>query len=98
MNGENRRNAGIATVLDHEDEEFKKRYHRRVRAQKGEFLFESIRLGMERDGWHPYHHNVWGALSSWYVKKGLVTKVGERKSADPRAHARTQPVFVLAKA
>jgi hypothetical protein len=37
-----------------------------------------------------------GEPSSWYVKNGLVVKVGERKSADPRSHARKQPLFVLA--
>lgn len=79
MNGENRRNAGIATVLDREDDEvFKKRYHRRVRAQKGEFLFESIRLGMERDGLRPHHHNLAGGLANGFVRSGLALQASRR--------------------
>jgi hypothetical protein len=96
MDGEELRNEGTAVVLDNEGEEYKTEYRRRVRNQKGEFLFESIRLGLERDGFRPHHPNVCGAFASRFVMDGVVVRVGQRKSRDPRSHARKQPLFVLA--
>ena len=93
--GEVRRDTGIAEVLSNESEAYKAEWRRRVMRRRAPFLFEEIRLSMERDGFRPHHHNVAGGLARYFNCRGLVTKVGERKSADPTAHARTQPLFVV---
>ena len=93
--GENRRDAGIAKVLGNTNATYKAEFRTRVMRRRAPFLFEEIRLSMERDGFRPHHHNVAGGLANGFIKKGLVTRVGDRKSSDPKSHARRQPVFVL---
>lgn len=60
------------------------------------FTGEEIREEMQLRGLNPSHHNAWGALISVLVKRGIITRTGERrKMRDPQSHARLTDVYTF---
>ena len=57
---------------------------------------EDIRLTCEARGIEPHHHNAWGALVMYAVRKGYLSHTGRYEPMKvSRSHARRTPVYVV---
>lgn len=96
---ERRRDAGLQQVTDNEPKSWMERAKDAVRDlnQRREWTGEDIRLFVTESIGEPHHHNIWGALTSWGIKQGILQRTGEwRKMVTPKSHARMTPVYRVA--
>lgn len=93
--GEAARDAAQARVLSQSDDFRIKAADIVCRELAGqEVLAEVFRKVCVKHGVTPHHHNAWGALTGYLCRAGLIEDTGRiDKSADPRSHARRQPVW-----
>ncbi len=95
---EQRKAAGIKTVLEHERKEWLLRALRcvlNVARNCREFTADEVRLAISDDGMpEPHHPNVYGALMNSAVREGVcVITDRTRISNRPDAHSHRNPVW-----
>ena len=61
---------------------------------RGQVTGGDIRLWVTEIVGHPHHHNAWGALISWAIKRNILVPTGASVAMKtPKSHARKTPTY-----
>jgi hypothetical protein len=88
------RDAGIAQVLENQEQGWRDEARDIVRGMSGDFTGEDIRLACESVGATPKHHNAWGGFIMSLVRGHVIEPTGEYRAMRAKgSHARKTQVY-----